>query len=104
MSFKLSVANKPLMLSVVMLSVVMLSVVMLSVVMLSVVMLSVVMLRVVMLRVVVPSSLFCHSIRLLLARVPGPSVIKLFTSIFTNIRNKLEYLSLASLSSLALCL
>jgi hypothetical protein len=32
---------------------------------------------------------------------PGANVIRLFTSIFTNVSNKLERLSLASLSSLA---
>jgi hypothetical protein len=47
-SFMLSAANKPVMLSVVMLSIVMLSIIMLSIVMLNVVMLSVVMLSVVM--------------------------------------------------------
>ncbi len=31
---------------------------------------------------------------------PGPNVIKLLTAVFTNFRNKLEHLSLTSLSSL----
>ncbi len=99
-----------------MLSVITLSVITLSVITLSVITLNVIMLNVIMLNVGAPfehglftcfrfdrilTSLTLEAL-LALARKsrPGSNVIKLFTSVFTNIGNKLECLALAGFSIL----
>jgi hypothetical protein len=89
------------MLGAVMVNVFTMAVIMLCVVILNVVMLSVIRLNVVLLNVIMPSVALPQftSVKSVMTLSPGPNVIKLFCLYFTDFNNKLECLSLASLSS-----